>query len=503
MDNSQNSTSVVIFGATGDLTRRKLIPALYNNYRKGRLDHVSRIVGFARRDWSDEYFIEQSRSGVTEFSPDSYREETWGEFSKLLSYRRGNLDQVEDYKSLADYLEKVEANGCGRLYYLATMPELYGPICEALRDYGMTEEDSGPRRIIIEKPFGRDGESARSLDDIVHTAFAEHQVFRIDHYLGKETAQNVLFLRFANTIFEPVWNRRYVENVQITVSETVDVGSRAGYYDSSGVVRDMFQNHLLQLLALTAMEPPATLSANDIRNERAKVLTSVQPVRPEDAIRGQYIGYRDEERVAPDSITPTYAAMKLYVNSWRWQGVPFYLRSGKALCNKTSEIIVRFQEPPGNLFRLDQSDGYTPNTISICIQPREGTHFKYQVKVPDAAGHSRTVDMTFDYPRAFPDNPIPDAYERLLLDAINGDASLFARSDGIAASWRIIDPVLKLWDSDGVDPETGQAPEPLAFYERGTWGPREADEMLARRGHGWLLGCGESEQDDGCIEITD
>jgi len=344
-----------------------------------------------------------------------------------------------------------------------------------------------PRRVVIEKPFGHDGASAATLNEEVHSAFEEHQVYRIDHYLGKETAQNILFMRFANTIFEPIWNRRYISNVQITVAEEVDVAHRAGYYDQAGVLRDMFQNHLLQLLALTAMEPPASLEADDIRNEKVKVLRALIPPSPQDGVRAQYDGYQNSEGVAPDSGTPTYAALRLYVNSWRWQGVPFYLRSGKALARKTSEILVRFQEPPSILFDLSTCDGYIPNTVSICIQPDEGTHLKYQVKVPDQGNASKSVDMSFHYRDGFPDASLPDAYERLLLDAVKGDASLFTRSDGIQAAWKVIDPIMKAWEGTGWD--AGKKISPPARYAKESWGPQEADELLGQHGHSWQLGC--------------
>ncbi|NJD60902.1 MAG: glucose-6-phosphate dehydrogenase [Anaerolineales bacterium] len=480
MPDNDKLTSIIIFGASGDLTWRKLVPALYNNYIKGRMVKCDRIIGFARRPFTDESFSERLLEGVKTFSPESFDSQRWGEFSTKLIYFQGNLDAPDDFNRLGSFLSEQEGKPANRLYYLATAPEHYIPVVNCLGRAHLADQSEGWRRIIVEKPFGNDLSSARELNKILHSVFDESQIYRIDHYLGKETAQNILFFRFANTIFEPIWNRRYVDNIQITVSETVDIEHRADYYDSVGVLRDMFQNHLLQLLSLVAMEPPASFEADAVRNETFKLLSSIRPVALTDTVRAQYEGYRQTEGVATDSQTPTYAAVKLYIDNWRWKGVPFYLRSGKSLAQKTSQVIVEFQRPPHLMFHLPDEYQFIPNILALCIQPDEGIHLMFEAKVPDSDQDMRSVDMEFHYRDSF-DCVLPDAYERLLMEALRGDASLFTRSDGIEAAWKLIDSITQGWEASNI-------PE-LSLYRRGSWGPSEAAALLARDSRSWRLGC--------------
>ena len=481
MPGSSQSSTFVIFGATGDLTRRKLVPALYNLYRKNELPAQTRIVGFSIESYTQDDFRARLRAGVQEFSPATFDASVWDTFARMVHYRQGDLTDPADFHQLHVALQALEGGPADRLYYLAISPAFYATTAINLGATGMATEEAGQRRIVVEKPFGRDLISAQELNRTLHGVFDEHQVYRIDHYLGKETAQNILFFRFANSVFESVWNRSHVDTVQITVAEDVDVGHRAGYYDQAGVVRDMFQNHQLQLLTLVAMEPPASFDADELRNEKVKVLRAVRPIALADTVRGQYRGYCSTDGVATDSQTATYAALRLFIDNWRWQGVPFYLRSGKALQRKATEIVLQFKRPPRAMFDQPMDDGCQPNMLSLCIQPDEGIHFRFETKVPGLAQRARSAEMEFHYRSAFGAKTIPEAYERLLLDALQGDAALFTRSDEIEAAWRIVDPIIAGWKTD-------QAP-PLASYDPGSWGPDASDRLLHRDGFQWQLGC--------------
>lgn len=486
-----DSTSIVIFGASGDLSHRKLIPALFNLYLKGRLPARFRIFGTAGRNWTNEDLRQTARSLLDEVSSKPVDEEAWKTFAQSITYQSENVSLPETYAHINASLSTFEQGPANRMYYLATPPEYFLEIIKGLAGAGMLSEEGGWRRVVIEKPFGFDLESARSLNESIHAVLRENQVYRIDHYLGKETVQNILVARFANTIFEPLWNRNYIDNVQITVAETVGVGTRARYYDKAGVIRDMFQNHLIQLLTLVAMEPTSSYKADALRDEKLKVISAIRPIQASDVqlhtVVGQYRGYLQEANVPAGSRTPTYAMVRFFIDNWRWQGVPFYLRSGKKLADKVSEIIIQFKKPPHMIFPMNNDLEGSSNLLAMCLQPDEGIHLRFETKVPDTVAQTRSVNMNYHYSDVFDPNAIPEAYERLLLDVITGDASLFTRADQTELSWQLFDPILAGWE----DPS---APAP-AEYEPGSWGPEESDQCLACDGHQWVQICGE-----GCFD---
>ena len=482
--------ALVIFGATGDLTRRKLMPAVFRLWKEDLLPQGFAVVGFARQAQGDDEFRAQMREALAEFAA-APTDDEWAGFAPMLSYVASVFEDPEGFVRLGEHLETLDrerGTGGNRLYYLAVPPGVMETVAEALGRAGLVR---GPRdqafsRIIVEKPFGRSLETARALNDDLHRVFDERQIFRIDHYLGKETLQNLLVFRFGNVVWEPVWGRNYVDHVQITVAESVGVETRAGYYDKAGALRDMVQSHLLQILTLVAMEPPVSYDADSIRTEKVKVLQAVRPIRGEDVshetVRGRYAasedgempGYLDEPGVGEGSRTETFAALRLWVDNWRWADVPFYLRTGKRLPSKVSEVVVRFRPAPHPIVDLIEGDRPQPNALVLRIQPEEGISLYFEAKVPGMAGRLKPVTMDFDYCEAFGVES-PEAYQRLLLDAMLGDATLFAREDEVTAAWTLITPILDEWERAG-DPEA---------YPAGSWGPAGAERLIEGDGRRW------------------
>lgn len=484
MFSDNSTTSLVIFGASGDLTYRKLIPSLFNLYRKNRLPEAFNIVGFGGTPFTDIEFRERQLEGVNKFAGFSYSKDEWRLFASHLTYVQGQYKELSDYRNLDSTLAKISDGVDNRLFYLATPPGLFPDIIDMLGHTNQVTENNGWRRVVIEKPFGIDLGTARHLNRQIHQVIDEKQIYRIDHYLGKETVQNILITRFANTIFEPIWNRNYIDHIQITVAEQVGVGHRGGFYDGIGVLRDMFQNHLLQLFTLVSMEPPSSFDADALRNEKIKVLNAINPITKDEAsrdtVRAQYIGYHNEPDVASNSTTPTYAAVRFFIDNWRWKGVPFYLRSGKSMAEKLTQIIIQFKEPPHLMFPLPPGSQITPNMLVLYLQPDEGVHLRFEAKVPDTVVEMRSVDMEFQYTDYFGPTAIPESYERLLLDVLLGDAALFTRADEVEAAWRLIDPILEGWDALG--------PSMLPLYTPGSWGPTEADTLIVQDNRSWIPG---------------
>ena len=493
-DRATRPVQLVVFGASGDLAKRKLAPAIYNLAQADLLPENFCVVGFARSEMSDEEFRELLRTSVAASSEVRVRDDhVLEELANRCRYVSGSFDDAASYAALRDVLAEDDAKyGTigNRIFYISTPASLFGVIVEQLHDAGLTGGDgkaSESVRIIVEKPFGRDLASAKALNDQMLRYLNEDQIYRIDHYLGKETVQNILVLRFANGIFEPIWDRNYVDSVQITVAESLGIESRGAFYEETGVVRDILQNHGLQLLSLVGMEPPTTFDARDFRDEKVRVIEAIRPIDVREAVRGQYgpgfvagqpvHGYREEPNVSPSSMVPTYAALRLFVDNWRWAGVPFYLRSGKRLPKRVTEIAIQFKEAPHLPFRKSQIEQAEGNVLALRIQPDEGVTLKLEAKVPGPSMRIRSVAMDFSYGATFgAEDASP--YERLILDCMKGDQTLFDRADGVEAAWSLVDPLLQAWDH-----------EPISFpnYPAGSWGPKEADALLARDGRAWRL----------------
>lgn len=483
--------AVVIFGASGDLTRRKLMPALFRLFCEGLLPDGFAVVGVALEPWSDDEFRARMRAAASEFAPEA-SSERWTEFEARLCYVSTRFEDAEGFARLAERLrsrDRERGTAGNRLFYLAVPPRAILTVVEQLEQAGLVRSAEEERwsRLVVEKPFGRDLASARELNRALLSVFDERQIYRIDHYLGKETVQNLLVFRFANVIWEPIWNRNFIDHVQITVAEEVGVEQRAGYYERAGALRDMVQSHLLQLLMLIAMEPPTSYDPDSIRSDKVKLLRAVRPFDPDraarDAVRGQYAagemggaavpGYRQEPGVAPDSRTETFAALRLWIDDWRWAGVPFFVRTGKRMPRKVSEVTIQFRPAPHPILDTVEGDSPAPNRLVLRIHPDEGISLFFEAKVPGLRGPLQPVSMDFDYQRSF-GIPSPEAYQRLLLDAMQGDPTLFARCDEVETAWALVDPLLAAWE-DG-KPET---------YPAGSWGPSGADALLAGEGRRW------------------
>ncbi len=494
MSTQQQPVVMVIFGAGGDLTWRKLVPALYNLFLDHRLPERFAVVGVARQEMDDSAFRKRLREGVDLFSRRGRAiDGNWDDFASRLTYFAGDFTVPATGDLLRERLEEFDREWGvrgDRVFYLAIPPAMIEAAARHLEGLGICK-DCSRDRLVVEKPFGRDLASAVDLDRILTSLFDEAQIYRIDHYLGKETVQNILAFRFANSLFEPVWNRRYIDHVQITVAETVGVESRGGYYDRAGALRDMVQNHLLQILCLIAMEPPVSFAADEVRNKKVDVLRAIRPILPEEvhrvAVRGQYgrgtidgkpvPAYREEPDVAADSATETFAALKLFIDNWRWQGVPFFLRTGKRLPAKVSEVTILFRPAPHQLFPAAAVESWQPNRLVIRIQPEEGIVTRIQVKQPGTRLLLGPADMQFRYREAFRTTS-PEAYETLLLDVMRGDATLFMRADQVESAWSVITPILEAWEA--------APPADFSDYPAGSWGPETADLLIAKEGHSWL-----------------
>lgn len=486
-------SALVIFGVTGDLSRKKLMPAVYDLANRGLLPPGFALVGFARRDWEDQDFAQVVHDAVKQHARTEFREETWQQLAAGIRFVQGEFDDPAAFRRLRETVDRLDVDRGtmgNHAFYLSIPPKSFPVVAQQLLESGLVDDkpdDNRWRRVVIEKPFGHDLQSARELNDALEAAFPADSIFRIDHYLGKETVQNILALRFANELYEPIWNRNYVDHVQITMAEDIGVGGRAGYYDGVGAARDVIQNHLLQLLALTAMEEPISLSAEHLRAEKEKVLAAVR--LPEDlstaTARGQYAGgwqggelvsgFLDEEGMNPDSTTETYAAIKLEIATRRWADVPFYVRTGKRLGRRVTEIAVVFKRAPEHLFSRGQTAELGQNALVIRVQPDEGVTLRFGSKVPGSGSQVRDVTMDFGYGHAFTEAS-PEAYERLILDVLLGDPPLFPRHEEVELSWRILDPVEEFWAAQG---------GPLEQYDPGSWGPPSADELMARDGRVW------------------